>query len=63
MMFSIRSGKKKNDAVHSGLDSVDTAMILLKMTYILSAWFMGVYGDWNFKVPDYVMPKNIPDYE
>lgn len=63
ILYTLR--KKRNDAVHSGLDSVDTAKSLLKMTYNLSAWFMEVYGDWNFKAPAFVMPQknNIPDYE
>lgn len=63
ILYTLR--KKRNDAVHSGLDSIDTAKSLLKMTYSLSAWFMEVYGDWDFKVPEFVMPQeNVStDYE
>lgn len=63
ILYTLR--KKRNDAVHSGLDSVDTAKSLIKMTFNLAAWFMEVYGDWNFKAPEFVMPqKNIThDYE
>lgn len=63
ILYSLRM--KRNDAVHKYEDSVDTAKSLLKMTYRLAVWFMEVYGDYNFKAPDFVMPENksIPDYE
>jgi type I restriction enzyme R subunit len=57
--------KTRNDAVHSGADSVDDAKTLLALTYKLAVWFMEVYGDWNYIASDFVMPteKVIPDYE
>lgn len=63
ILYSIR--KTRNNAVHSGEDSVDDAKILLQMTYNLSTWFMEVYGDWDYIPADFVMPENVvlPDYE
>lgn len=63
ILYSIR--KTRNNAVHSGEDSVDDAKILLQMTYNLSTWFMEVYGDWGYIPADFVMPERVvlPDYE
>lgn len=63
ILYTLR--KSRNDAVHQGISSVQTAKTLLKMAYNLSIWFMEVYGDWEFKAPEYVMPENVvlPDYE
>lgn len=63
ILYALRM--KRNDAVHKYEDSVDTAKSLLRMAYRLAVWFMEVYGDYNFKAPDFVMPENkpIPDYE
>lgn len=63
ILYSIR--KTRNNAVHSGEDSVDDAKILLQMTYNLSTWFMEVYGDWGYIPADFVMPEKVvlPDYE
>lgn len=63
ILYSIR--KTRNNAVHSGEDSVDDAKILLQMTYNLSTWFMEVYGDWGYIPADFVMPGKVvlPDYE
>lgn len=63
ILYSLRM--KRNDAVHKYEDSVDTAKSLLRMAHRLAVWFMEVYGDYSFKVPDFVMPENksIPDYE
>lgn len=57
--------KARNDAVHSGTDSVDDAKTLLQMTYNLAVWFMEVYGDWGYIASDFVLPENkiAPDYE
>ena len=57
--------KTRNDAVHSGTDSIDDAKTLLQMTYNLAVWFMEVYGDWGYIAPDFVLPENkvLPDYE
>ena len=63
ILYAIR--KTRNNAVHSGEDSVDDAKILLQMTYNLSTWFMEVYGDWGYIPDDFVMPEKVvlPDYE
>lgn len=55
--------KTRNDAVHSGADSVDDAKTLIRLTYNLSVWFMEVYGDWGYIAPAFVMPEKeeIPD--
>lgn len=56
---------RRNDAVHSGLDSVENAKILLKMAYGLSNWFVEVYIDWQYQTQPFVIPEEIPaiDYE
>ncbi|MGN1109135.1 MAG: DUF4145 domain-containing protein, partial [Oscillospiraceae bacterium] len=63
ILYTLR--KSRNDAVHQGTNSVQTAKTLLRMAYNLSVWFMEVYGDWEFKAPEFVMPENVvlPDYE
>lgn len=63
ILYAIR--KTRNNAVHSGEDSVDGAKVLLQMTYNLSTWFMEVYGDWSYISSDFVMPEKVvlPDYE
>lgn len=63
ILFALR--KTRNDAVHSGADSVDDAKTLLSMTYSLATWFMEVYGDWEYIAPDFVVPVEISkeDYE
>lgn len=63
ILYAIR--KTRNNAVHSGEDSVDDAKILLQMTYNLSTWFMEVYGDWGYIPDDFVMPEKVvlPNYE
>lgn len=63
ILYAIR--KTRNNAVHSGEDSVDDAKVLLQMTYNLSTWFMEVYGDWGYIPADFVMPEKVvlPDYE
>ncbi len=63
ILFALR--KTRNNAVHSGADSVDDAKTLLQMTYNLSTWFMEVYGDWGYIAADFIMPEQevFPDYE
>lgn len=63
ILFALR--KTRNDAVHAGAGSVDDAKTLLSMTYNLAVWFMGVYGDWEYISPEFVMPENAsqPDYD
>lgn len=54
ILYALR--KNRNDAVHKYTDSEDTAKTLLSLAYKLSVWFMEVYGDWNFKPHEFVMP-------
>lgn len=63
ILYALR--KTRNDAVHSGTDSVDDAKTLLQMTYNLATWFMEVYGDWGYIAPEFVMPEQVitPDYD
>ena len=49
--------KARNDAVHSGRSSTAQADTLLRMAYKLCSWFMEVYGDWDFKAPEYTAPE------
>lgn len=63
ILFALR--KNRNDAVHNYTDSIDDAKTLLSLTHSLAKWFMEVYGDWEFQVPDFCMPEKevLPDYE
>lgn len=63
ILYALR--KTRNDAVHSGADSIEDAKTLLQMTYNLSTWFMEVYGDWGYIANDFVLPEQavLPDYE
>ena len=63
ILYTLR--KSRNDAVHQGINSVQTAKTLVKMAYNLAVWFMEVYGDWGYIASDFVMPENVvlPDYE
>lgn len=58
-LFSIR--KARNTAVHSGIQSQEKAMTLLKMTFSLMSWFMEVYGDWSFEVKEFEIPLQLKD--
>lgn len=55
--------KKGNKAMHEGYGTQKEAEVLLHMAYRLAVWFMQVYGDWDFKEPEYQepMPVNIID--
>lgn len=59
ILFSLR--KARNNAVHNGLSSVDSAKTLLHMAYTLSNWFMEVYGDWEYQAEEYKEPVNCVD--
>lgn len=64
ILFSLR--KARNNAVHNGLSSVESAKTLLHMAYTLSNWFMEVYGDWAYQEEEYIEPVNFineNDYE
>lgn len=49
--------KNRNEAVHTGYDSFDEAVILLEMAWKLGVWFMQVYGDWQYQPGHFVLPK------
>ncbi|HJB95492.1 MAG TPA: type I restriction-modification system endonuclease, partial [Candidatus Mediterraneibacter intestinigallinarum] len=49
--------KTRNSAVHTGMDSVDKAKMLLSMTYNLAVWLMETYGDWEYVANQFVMPE------
>lgn len=63
ILYTLR--KTRNEAVHSGANSVEDAKTLLSMAYNLAVWFMEVYGDWKYIAPAFVMPENVErvDYE
>lgn len=50
--------KARNDAVHGGLDSRERAGALLHLAFTLCGWFMEVYGEWDFRLPEYHPPKD-----
>ncbi len=57
--------KTRNDAVHSGIDSLQKAKTLLSLTFNLATWFMKTYGDWGFNAPAFIMPEETiaPDFK
>ncbi|MEW9110741.1 MAG: type I restriction-modification system endonuclease [Cytobacillus gottheilii] len=48
--------KKGNKAMHEGHGTHKEAQALLHMAHRLAVWFMQVYGDWDFKEPEYQEP-------
>lgn len=48
--------RKGNKAMHEGYGSQKEAETLLHMAFRLGVWFMQVYGDWDFKEPEYQKP-------
>lgn len=54
ILYALRKGR--NDAVHSALDSLESAKTLLRMAHRLCCWFMEVYGDWSFHAEEYHEP-------
>jgi type I restriction enzyme, R subunit len=51
--------KKGNKAMHEGYGTQKEAEVLLHMGYRLAVWFMQVYGDWDFKEPEYQEPTPV----
>lgn len=51
--------KKGNKAMHEGYGTQKEAEVLLHMGYRLAVWFMQVYGDWDFKEPEYQEPAPV----
>jgi type I restriction enzyme R subunit len=50
---------KGNKAMHEGYGTRKEAEALLHMAFRLGVWFMQVYGDWDFKEPEYQKPVPI----
>ncbi|WP_372661285.1 type I restriction-modification system endonuclease [Cohnella sp.] len=49
--------KKGNEATHNpSYGDTAEAKILLQMAFRIAVWFMEVYGDWNFKAPEFQEP-------
>lgn len=56
--------RARNEAVHSGLSTVDRAQMLLRLAHSLCCWFMEVYGDWSFTASEFHTPEAItPELE
>lgn len=51
--------KKRNSAVHAGLDSSEDAHLLLPMAYTLTEWFYETYGDYRYEHRAFVPPEEI----
>jgi len=49
--------KKRNLAVHEGLDSVEDARVLLPLAYTLVEWFYETYGDYQYEHRPFVLPE------
>lgn len=51
--------------MHQYTDSEDSAKMLLSLAYKLAVWFMEVYGDWDYKAHEFVIPvkEEKIDYE
>lgn len=45
-----------NRATHEAYGSTKEAATLLSLAYRLGVWFMQVYGDWDFKPAEFVLP-------
>ncbi|MDO4628661.1 MAG: type I restriction-modification system endonuclease [Planctomycetia bacterium] len=58
ILFLLR--KKRNLAVHTGVNLEKEAGTLLSLTFNLSVWFMKTYGDRQFKYSPFVMPEECP---
>lgn len=48
-----------NKAAHEGYGTAKEAKALLHMAFRLAVWFMQVYGDWEFKEPEYKEPEPV----
>ena len=48
--------RARNKAVHENYDSADASLRLLPVIFGICAWFMEVYGDYNYKAQPYVKP-------
>jgi type I restriction enzyme, R subunit len=51
---------KGNRAAHEAdYGNTEEAKVLLHLAFRLSVWFMEVYGDWDFKAPEYIEPQKV----
>ncbi|MGX6443572.1 type I restriction-modification system endonuclease [Neobacillus sp. K501] len=52
--------KKGNKAVHeAGFGTEKEAKTLVHMAFRIAVWFMQVYGEWDFKEPEYSEPQKL----
>jgi type I restriction enzyme, R subunit len=51
--------RKGNKAMHEGYGTQKEAEALLHMAFRLAVWFMQVYGEWDFKEPEYKVPAPV----
>lgn len=54
ILYTLRISRNK--AAHENYSSVEDAKINTSLAFKLASWFMEVYGKWNFKSADFVMP-------
>ena len=52
--------KSRNKAVHENYSSSDDGEALLQMAFSLCVWFYQIYGDYEYKASDFVMPQKEP---
>lgn len=53
--------RKGNQAMHEAeFGKIEEAKAVLHLAFRLSIWFMEVYGDWDFKAPEYIEPLDQP---
>lgn len=62
ILHSIR--QKGNKAAHEGnYGTTEEAKALVHIAFRLGVWYMQVYGDWEFKEPEYIEPSMDDDSE
>lgn len=64
ILYALRIARNK--AAHDGYESIEKSKVLLEFAYRLGIWFMSVYGDWNYKPDEFILPEdtsNEADFE
>lgn len=56
ILYTLRISRNK--AAHENYSSVEDAKINTSLAFKLATWFMEVYGEWDFKSEDFVMPTS-----
>lgn len=54
ILYTLRISRNK--AAHENYSNVEDAKVNTSMAFKLAIWFMEVYGEWDFKAADFVMP-------